>query len=66
MENFLTQNFDNFISWWVTFIPALLKGIVISVFGWFLAKWLKTYVDKAAARLKWDEIVWNYVSTLLR
>jgi small conductance mechanosensitive channel len=66
MSEILLNYLNSFLSWSIAFVPQLLKGIIIAIVGWYAARWVKSSIDRAAARLGWDEIVWRYLSTVIR
>ena len=66
MEAILLNYLNGFYAWLIAFIPLFLKGLLIAVIGWYGARWLKSSIDKTAARLGLDEILWRYFSTIIR
>ena len=66
MREILLSYLNGFVTWFIAFLPLLLKGAVIAVVGWYGARWLKSSIDRSAVRLGWDEIIWRYLSTIIR
>lgn len=52
--------------WLVNFVPALVKGLLIATVGWIAARFVKSFIDRTAARMEFDEILWKYFSTIVR
>ncbi len=51
-----------FLSW----LPDLVLGVLIAMASWWAGLWCKRAVLRAMQRLGGDEILWNYLSTVLR
>jgi len=66
MESFLQTNLESFLLWLQTFVPNLIKAILMAAAGWMVAHWVKRLIDSAAVRLRWDVILVGYLSTFLR
>jgi small conductance mechanosensitive channel len=66
MENVFNNYLQGFIQWLIEFIPNFVKGFLIAVIGWFVARLAKSIIERTAARLGWDSILWGYLSTALR
>lgn len=52
--------------WVVIVLPDVLKGLFIVVFAWLASRLVKRLVTRAARRMKWDTILWDYFGTVLR
>lgn len=51
-----------FLGW----LPDLVLGVLIAIASWWAGLWSKRAVLRAMQRLGGDEILWNYLSTVLR
>ena len=47
-------------------LPDLMLGALIAIASWWASLWSKRAVLRAMQRLGGDEILWNYLSTVLR
>ncbi len=52
--------------WFLNVLPDLLKGLFIVVLAWLASRLVKRLVTRAARRMKWDTILWDYFGTVLR
>ena len=62
----MSAYWDEFRTWLLDFIPAVLGATVILLVGWFGSYWIKRSVDRMVARVGGDEIVWGYLGTIFR
>ena len=66
MENLLTTYLQGFLQWLIRFIPNLVKAILMGGIGWLAARWVKSLIQGTSVRLGWDQILWRYMSTVVR
>ena len=52
--------------WFLNALPDMLKGLFIVVFAWLVSRLVKRLVTRAAKRMQWDTILWDYFGTVLR
>ena len=53
-------------SWLEHYVPKLFAAILIALAGWFGGKWTKGFTERYARTMNWDEVLWNYISTVAR
>lgn len=66
IQQVASQYSSGFVVWLIDFIPNLVKGLVIAFITWHAGRLTKRFVNRSARRLGGDEILWNYLGTLLR
>ena len=66
IQQAVSQYGSNFVVWLIDFIPNLVKGLVIAFIAWQAGLLTKRLINRSARRLGGDEILWNYLGTLLR
>ena len=66
MEEFIADNMQRFYQGVWGFAPRLLAALVTAAVSWFLGLWIKRLIDRTAARLEGDTILWDYLGTVLR
>ena len=66
METVIQTYATDLLAWAISFLPKLLKAVLIAAAGWFAAKWIRRAIGKSAERMGWDVILWGYVGTFLR
>jgi small conductance mechanosensitive channel len=66
MENLLHLYAGRLNVWIVDNLPNIVIALVLAIVVWIGAGWCKRAITRTAARLKWDEIIWDYLGTALR
>ena len=66
IESYLTDQWHHLIEWFVVMTLNLTKAAFIATAGWIIAGLAKRLFEKTAGRMGWDEILWGYISTVIR
>ena len=66
MLEFASNLLQQVLSWLIGSLPSIAKALAMAFAGWLLGRFSKSLIDRTAARLRKDAILWGYVGTLAR
>jgi small conductance mechanosensitive channel len=66
LNEMVVVRLEEYVLLFLNWLPDLLLGVLIGAASWWAGLWVKRTVLRAMHRLGGDEILWNYLSTVLR
>lgn len=66
MEEILASFGAAVLDWIRMRLPDILVGLGMAVVVWIAGGWIKRSITRTAARMGWEEIVWDYLGTAIR
>ncbi len=66
LNEIVVNTSQDYVSAFLNWLPDLALAIAIAVASWWGGLWVKRSVIRTQQRLGGDEILWNYLSTVLR